>query len=957
MLGAAQAVFLGAAGCASARYAGLVTGISGLLAYWRLSEAGSIVDETAGNRDGTYDGTVTLVSGLPADSDEATSFPGDVVGTIPHDAGLLLSAFSLSLWVNVTTIPASTGWATIFSKDQSGNVAGDFYIYLTDQNELTVTMQAGGSSSPSVVRPNSSTGTVYHVVVTADASGFDLWVDGEHVGHSSTYTGAWTENTQAIQLATAPHNSGITEMILDEVALYDRVLTSAEIVELSQNTDTPTAVADSASVVEEQTVEIDVVANDSFVGQKADLTITITSQGSHGTATVNASNDVEYTAGTVTQQEEDIFSYKIEDANGESNTANVTVTVSEAGVEDAYGTSVTETGDLVAYWRLGDTSTSTLVDSSGNGHTGSYSGSPILEAAERSGRLLSWQQSDGKAVDFDASGHGTVPHDAAFELAQGSVSFYFKATQNAINNGHHLINKSDSGAHAQNMGVRLLSGGALRMFWQDGSVVGDTIAGAVEADVWHHCMVTWTEKMVRLWLDGRQVRKSPDHTSGLSSNSHPWTFGRDHAGGNNGDVALDEIALYAAALTYDEIQALSEHVAGLGYTDAQAERTVNVSNASELSNALSNAAPGDHIVLANGTYSGSFSTSVHGSREEPIVIRSANGPDNVTIGGDFDIEHDWNILDGVTFSGGFLEIQASHSRATRIVNESFATSAGGRILQGSMSCRLDHSLFGPPNEDSGGSTSTNQCVRVVTHDNPPEDAAYYSLVDHIEFVGPTSDIGNGRDGLTVAGVDETHVESYTTFHRCFTDGYNHDEVVSLKSAHCFVQFCTFKDSPTYTNNRHSRDCEWRSSYWLNTRHHSYGDNHWWIGCVFDSVTRLGLPGGEITQPDWEANGGSTSRVASRFGQIIGCDLRNGTQVDVGKPTFGDPDIPATGWTAEGNTNFSTDPADSDDDPLYDGTLTDSGPTDEPFELAVQITASDVGPDADDGMVPPVSGWN
>lgn len=226
--------------------------------------------------------------------------------------------------------------------------------------------------------------------------------------------------------------------------------------------------------------------------------------------------------------------------------------------------------------------------------------------------------------------------------------------------------------------------------------------------------------------------------------------------------------------------------------------------------------------------------------------------------------------------------------------------------------------------------------------------AYYPLIDHIEVVGPPNDLGNGRDGFSVGG--GSNVDTYTCFHKLFLDGYDHDEAASIKSSSVKIQFSTFRNIGSYANVRHGSRTEWRSNYFLGSWVHWFGDYHWVIGNEFDNCHPIGLPAGDTTQPERV----SPEYPASRFGELIGNVFSSGSDVDVGVPDWANT-VDATGWTAEGSTNFSTNPADSDGHPRYTGTLTDSGATDEPFEPAVQITASDVGPDAGDPLVP--SGWN
>jgi len=77
-------------------------------------------------------------------------------------------------------------------------------------------------------------------------------------------------------------------------------------------------------------------------------------------------------------------------------------------------------------------------------------------------------------------------------------------------------------------------------------------------------------------------------------------------------------------------------------------RTIDVANATQLANALSNARPGDHIVLANGTYTGNFTLTVPGTAANPIVVRAANKLGAVVSGG-FRIRADHQILWGLVF--------------------------------------------------------------------------------------------------------------------------------------------------------------------------------------------------------------------------------------------------------------------------------------------------------------------
>ncbi|GAB4200497.1 MAG: hypothetical protein OHK0022_21640 [Roseiflexaceae bacterium] len=74
-------------------------------------------------------------------------------------------------------------------------------------------------------------------------------------------------------------------------------------------------------------------------------------------------------------------------------------------------------------------------------------------------------------------------------------------------------------------------------------------------------------------------------------------------------AALLLAALLAAAMLAPRAQA--------------AQRTVNVANATQLTQALQNALPGDLILLADGTYSGRFTLEKQGTAADPIIVRGS----------------------------------------------------------------------------------------------------------------------------------------------------------------------------------------------------------------------------------------------------------------------------------------------------------------------------------------------
>lgn len=88
----------------------------------------------------------------------------------------------------------------------------------------------------------------------------------------------------------------------------------------------PVAVDDFASTLEDTPVTIDVLANDSDPNGDA-LTVISTGPAMHGTVVINADNTVTYSPDPTIFDASDTFTYTIDDGNGLTDTATVTVDV------------------------------------------------------------------------------------------------------------------------------------------------------------------------------------------------------------------------------------------------------------------------------------------------------------------------------------------------------------------------------------------------------------------------------------------------------------------------------------------------------------------------------------------------------------------------------------------------------------------------------------------------------
>lgn len=146
---------------------------------------------------------------------------------------------------------------------------------------------------------------------------------------------------------------------------------------------------------------------------------------------------------------------------------------------------------------------------------------------------------------------------------------------------------------------------------------------------------------------------------------------------------------------------VSQEQGGSGST-ASYLRTVNVANATQLSTALSNAAAGDDIVLANGTYNSTFTLSADGTATNPIQIRAQN-PNNAVIQGRLFVAGRHAIVQHLrwqSFTGGdsIVEVTGRDCRLTRNWFIGCGVSNGAqrgivRLQPGAHDCEVSYNEF------------------------------------------------------------------------------------------------------------------------------------------------------------------------------------------------------------------------------------------------------------------------
>lgn len=193
----------------------------GATGYWRLGEASGTVaaDNSGHGNTGTISGGVTVAQpGALADGDTAALLDG-ASGKVTAPSLPMSATCSVEVWVKTTSTSGS--W---FSNRGSGPTAGRVYIGLSGATAFVFTDDTTTSflSSRAI-----NDGLWHHVVWTNDGTTSKFYIDGAldatqaqtHAAHVASVLSFGWDN---------PNNNWLTGS-LDEIALYDYVLTAAQV--------------------------------------------------------------------------------------------------------------------------------------------------------------------------------------------------------------------------------------------------------------------------------------------------------------------------------------------------------------------------------------------------------------------------------------------------------------------------------------------------------------------------------------------------------------------------------------------------------------------------------------------------------------------------------------------------------------------------------------------------------
>jgi len=227
-------------------------------------------------------------------------------------------------------------------------------------------------------------------------------------------------------------------------------------------------------------------------------------------------------------------------------TAALVLTTFKPGVGNTPYSSAVVANEPGAYWRLGEPSGGTAVDTMGS-NNGSYLNTPTLGVTGAisgdSDTAVTFQAANTEYIDIGT--YVGIPTGASDRTVEG----WIKTTNSGSDSPIYVVG-AYSGTLRTFWAGYLNSSGVLA--WTD-SVSFLTFGSAINDGNWHHVVFTYTGTTLRAYIDGSEASGSPQtlggalDTSGagnqwIAANGSAWLEG-----------SLDEVALYTSVLSAGEI--------------------------------------------------------------------------------------------------------------------------------------------------------------------------------------------------------------------------------------------------------------------------------------------------------------------------------------------------------------------------------------------------------------------
>jgi len=211
------------------------------------------------------------------------------------------------------------------------------------------------------------------------------------------------------------------------------------------------------------------------------------------------------------------------------------------------------TTDIVSYYKLDETSGTTVTDSLGTNDL-TNTGATV----NQTGKI-------GKAYSFVTDDYIENP-----PLLGSSFTLSLWTKTNTISGADDFIYSKDDGINNADIQFRLYRRDA-EFYFELGNTAGSSFStdtsskGNIATGTWYHIVVTFDGTNLILYLDNSSADTATFSGTRVSATRSAYISGRPHAGGLYYDGYLDEIGIWSRALTSTEVGELYNSGDGLAY--------------------------------------------------------------------------------------------------------------------------------------------------------------------------------------------------------------------------------------------------------------------------------------------------------------------------------------------------------------------------------------------------------
>lgn len=546
-----------------------------LVAHYTFDEGTST---TAGDSSGnSYDGTLTngptWTSGTVGSG--ALSFDGvdDYVGLPLSGSVANTNTYTISGWFKGGTQVSANEGVPIYAESNSSNnfprlelgleggSGGRAYVFIRSDSG------AGTASIYSSSQFNDS--TWHHIaLVRSGSASFQLFVDGVSQGSSNSTIGATTVNTIRVAERLRPYDNPNFTGTIDDVRVYSRALSDAEVQALAGSGGTPSCTlsdgtntlwsgtygsgsVDSGALTTDTTFTLD-CATIGSVAVDVDVTASasaVSIVGKSDAAEPSTNGSFTFQADTAPTYDLPVY-YQIASStanDGASCTTDIDYLSLNAGAAPP-------TAGLVAHWPFDEGGGLTAYDVTGQAVDGILSSS----SSRTLGRVGSGSAYFNGVEDHITLGNYDIPATDALTI---SAWFNTYDAQDCSTNDCRIISKAfDDANQAHYWMLSLIDGRHPRFRLRtDGNTDVYISNATVSSNIWYHYAAVYDGATVTLYLDGVNIGSWPktgtidmSTTTEVQIGNNPPTYYGVFEG------SIDDIRIYNVALTPEEIATLAE---------------------------------------------------------------------------------------------------------------------------------------------------------------------------------------------------------------------------------------------------------------------------------------------------------------------------------------------------------------------------------------------------------------